>query len=103
MGDSSRMTLHRFFAAPEEVYELVRTTLDSSWSLPNEKGTRTCMRAASDNAPRDAHGRIMVCVHSDWCNWEPAASMLPQLLGSGMIEEIDEAKYLQELPQIPVQ
>jgi hypothetical protein len=29
--------------------------------------------------------------------------MLPQLLLSGAIEEIDAATYLQELPQIPVQ
>lgn len=95
------MTLHRFFAAPEEAYEMVRTTLDSSWSLPNEKGTHTCIRPASDNPPRDAHGRIMVCVHSDWCNWEPAASMLPQLILSGLVEEITEAEYRAAVQQEP--
>jgi len=97
------MNPHRFFAAQEDIYEMVRTTLDSAWSLPNDKGTYTCMRPVSDNPPRDSQGRVMVCVQSDWCQWEPAPEMLSQLLASGMIHEITEAVYLQELPQIPVQ
>jgi hypothetical protein len=97
------MNQHRFFAAPDEIYEMVRTALDSAWSLPNDKGTHTCMRPLSDDPPRDSQGRVIVSVQSDWCEWQPASEMLPQLLLSGAIEEIDAATYLQELPQIPVQ
>ena len=95
------MNPHRFFAAPEETYEMVRTGLNAAWGLPNDKGTHTCMRPASDNAPRDSQGRVIVAVQSDWCDWVPATEMLPQLLASGAIEEITEAEYLAALPQSP--
>ena len=95
------MNPHRFFSAPEETYEMVRTGLDSAWGLPNDKGTNTCMRPLSDNPPRDSQGRVIVAVQSDWCQWEPATEMLPQLLASGAIQEITEAAYLASLPESP--
>ena len=95
------MNRHRFFAATEDIYEMVRTSLDSAWSLPNDKGTKTCMRPLSDNPPRDSQGNVIVCVQSDWCEWEPATEMLPQLLASGAIQEITEAAYLAALQESP--
>lgn len=93
----------RFFRclAGDEVYEQIRETLDAAWGHPNAK-TVTCIDPASV-APRDTQSRIMLATHDGFCEYEAAAQMLPQLLDSGMIEEIDEATYLQELPQIPVQ
>lgn len=95
----------RFFRclAGDEVYEQIRATLDAAWGHPNaETKTVTCMDPAGV-APRDTQGRIMLGTSEAFCEYEAAAQMLPQLLDSGMIEEIDEAAYLQELPQIPVQ
>lgn len=89
--------------AGDEVYEQIRATLDAAWGHPNaETKTVTCMDPAGV-APRDTQGRIMLATSEAFCEYEAAAQMLPQLLDSGMIEEIDAATYLQELPQIPVQ
>jgi hypothetical protein len=45
----------------------------------------------------------MLATSEAFCEYEAAAQMLAAVLASGAIEEIDEATYLQELPQIPVQ
>jgi hypothetical protein len=34
-----------------------------------------------------------VGVLSEWCDWEPAATLLPQLLASGAVTEITAADY----------
>lgn len=95
----------RFFCclAGDEVYEQVRLALDFAWGHPNESTkTQTCIDEASV-APRDTQGRIMLAASDSFCDYEAAAQMLPALTASGAIEEIDEATYLQELPQMPVQ
>lgn len=89
--------------AGDEVYEQIRATLDAAWGHPNaDTKTVTCIDPANV-APRDTQGCIMLATSDSFCEYEAAAQMLPQLLDSGMIEEIDAATYLQELPQIPIQ
>lgn len=78
-------------------YEEVRTLLDSAWNLPNDRGTVTCMPPAAI-ALRDKNGRLMVPLKDMFCDWEPAASLLPQLLLSGDVTEITEADYVAALP-----
>jgi hypothetical protein len=87
------MIQHRYFAANEQTYEQVRTALDAAWGLPDSNGTTTCLRPAADNAPRDGFGRVVVGVLPEWCAWEPAATLMPQLLASGAVAEISEAEY----------
>ncbi len=74
------------------VYEQVRTTLNAAWNLPDGSGTDTCMRHEAD-ALRDGDGRIVVALKDFLCDWEPAASMLPQLIGSGAVSEITPEDY----------
>jgi hypothetical protein len=76
------------------VYEQVRTLLNEAWNLPNDMGTQTCIPPAS-TALKDAQGRIVLPLKDFFCEWDPASSMLPQLLGSGAVSEITEAEYLQ--------
>jgi hypothetical protein len=82
----------RFFAASAAVYEQARQTLDAAWGLPNQLGTVTCIDPA-EVAPRDAQGRILLAVPESFCQFTVAADLLPQLLASGVVEEIDEATY----------
>jgi hypothetical protein len=35
----------------------------------------------------------VVGVLPEWCEWEPAATLLPQLLASGAVTEITAADY----------
>lgn len=92
---------HRFFAADVQTYEYIRGVLDAAWGLPDSHGTITCLRPAADNAPRDNTGRVLCGVSPEWCEWEPAATLLPQLLASAAVAEIDEATYMAALPQTP--
>jgi len=81
-----------FRAATDVVYEQARAALDSAWGLPNDKGTATCIAPVA-MAPRDSAGRPMVAVSDEWCEWPPADTLLPQLLASGAVAEINEADY----------
>lgn len=91
----------RFFATSNEgLYEQTRLGLDAAWGLPNDRGTVTCINPAAV-APRDADGRILLAVADEWCEWEPAATMLPKLLVSNAVFEITQAEYRAALPQVP--
>ena len=92
----------RFFRSTPTVYEQVRATLDQAWSLPADNGTQTCIEP-EQTAPHDPDGRVLLAVNDEFCGYSVAEEMLPQLLASGAVEELDAATYLQESPQIPVQ
>jgi hypothetical protein len=88
--------------AGDESYEQIRAALDSVWDHPNaETKTVTCIDPAGV-APRDTQGRIMLATSEAFCEYAASEQMLASVLSSGVIEEIDAATYLQELPQIPV-
>lgn len=90
----------RFFRSNNDAgYENVRATLDAAWGLPNDTGTRTCIPPA-ESALRDQAGRIVLPLKEMFCEWEPAASMLPQLMASGAVEEITEAEYQSAVPSL---
>jgi hypothetical protein len=80
-----------FTAASDEVYEQARLALDAAWGLPNEVGTQTCILPVS--AAPHLGDRPMVAVADEWCGWPPADTLLPQLISSGAVEEIDAATY----------
>ena len=80
--------------AGDAVYEQVRLTLDAAWGHPNaETNSVTCFDPAAV-APRDALGRILLAVRNEFCTYTVASEMLPQLLSSGAVEEIDSVTYL---------
>ena len=91
----------RFFAVDSEPYESARLQLNAAWGLPDGKGTVTCIEPAS-TAWRAASGRVLLAVASEWCEWEPAAGMIPEMLSAGVAAEIDEATFRSLLPQFPV-
>lgn len=92
----------RFFCTTDEsLYESIRLQLDAAWGHPTPDGrTVTCFDPAAV-APRDAAGRLLLAVHDEFATWEPAATLLPQLLASGAVDEISEAEYKALMPQMP--
>lgn len=79
--------------AGDEAYEQVRLALDAAWGHPNaETKTVTCVDPASV-APRDSAGRIVLAVRQEFTEFQAASLMLPDLLASGAVEEIDAATY----------
>jgi hypothetical protein len=82
-----------FRTASDAVYEQARLTLDAAWGHPTADGmTITCIDPANV-APRDAQGRIVLAVNDEFTTYSVAVDLLPQLLASGMVEEIDAATY----------
>jgi hypothetical protein len=80
--------------ADAALYESIRLQLDAAWGHPTtDGGTLTCFDPAAV-APRDAAGRLLLAVNDEFITWEPAATLLPQLLASGAVVEIDAAAYL---------
>jgi hypothetical protein len=81
----------RFFRAEENAYELARATLDAAWGLPSH-GQLTCIEPAA-TAPRGSDSQVYLATWNTFCDYEAAAAMLQQLIGSGAATEITEAEY----------
>lgn len=84
-----------FRTADAALYESIRLQLDAAWNL-SAHGC-TCITPAAD-APRDAQGRIVLAVDEAFCEYPAAVDLLPQLLASGAVVEIDQAAYMAALP-----
>jgi hypothetical protein len=83
----------RYFAGQDDIgYETIRTTLDAAWGLPNDLGTDTCLPPANV-APRNQSGLITLALRDEFCEWQPASAMLPELLDVGVIAEISADEY----------
>ncbi len=79
-----------FFRITEDtVYEQVRLGLDAAWG---HSPPTTCVDPAAV-APRDADGNILLAVRAEFVAFDAVAALLPQLLASGVVEEITEAEY----------
>jgi hypothetical protein len=83
----------RFFRVTDDAeYERVRNTLDVAWGLPNDTGTETCILPAA-RALRDQSGAIVIPIRDEFLGWEPAASMLPELLATSALVAISESQF----------
>lgn len=90
----------RYFRSAAAVYEQARATLDAAWGLPNDTGTVTCIEPAQ-SAPRDAQGLVVLAVNDEFCTYSVAVDLLPQLLASGAVEEIDREAYMAAVSVAP--
>lgn len=83
----------------DAVYEQTRVALDVAWGHLHPA---TCIEPVA-TAPRDAAGRIVLAVNDEFCSFPAAAEVLPGLLASGAVEEIDDAAYFAALmpPRVP--
>lgn len=80
-----------FRTADADLYESIRLQLDAAWGHPNAD-TVTCIDPVAV-APRDAAGRVLLAVNDEFCTYEAVAAVLPSLIDSGAVEEIDAAAY----------
>ena len=84
----------RFFrTADAALYESIRLQLDAAWGHPTTDGrTVTCFDPVAV-APRDSSGRVLLAVNDEFCTYDAVAAVLPGLIASGAVEEIDAAAY----------
>jgi hypothetical protein len=86
----------RYFRSSAETYEAVRSGLDAAFGYPD--GVTETVWVPASVAPRDSQGRCLLAVRSESCERPQVASVLPQLLASGAVEEIDAETYMAALP-----
>lgn len=79
----------------DATYEQVRLGLDAAWGhVP----PTTCVDPATV-APRDTEGNILLAVRPEFVAFDAVAAILPELLASGVVQQISEAEYRASLPQ----
>ena len=74
------------------MYEAVRLELDTAWGHGPGTGTLTCYTPVAE-VPKNSNGTAVLALRSEFCEYPVARELLPQLLASGAVEEIDEAAY----------
>jgi hypothetical protein len=88
----------RYFYSTDAVYEQVRATLDAAWGFPNADTKTLTALGPSVSAPHDNKGRVYLVIAGEYCDYEPAATLLPGLLAVGSVVEITEADYIAAFP-----
>jgi hypothetical protein len=92
----------RYFRSTPAVYASICSQLDSAYGYPNaETKTERALPLAAD-LPTDAQGRVYLAISAEYCEYILPSEMLPQLLASGAVEEVDAATYAAVLPPMPV-
>jgi hypothetical protein len=91
----------RYFRSAPAVYASICAQLDAAYGYPNaETKTERTLPLASD-LPADAQGRVYLAVSVEYCEFILPSQMLPELLASGVVEEVDAAAYQAVLPPFP--
>lgn len=92
--------MRRYFRSTAAVYESIRSQLDAAWGYPNaETKTLTAIPPAAD-LPADPQGRVYLAISAEYCDYILPSQMLPELIASGAVEEIDAAAYAAVLPPV---
>lgn len=85
------MIAQKFFRSSPDVYEAVRLQLDAAFGYPD--GVTETVWEPVATAQRDTQGRCLLAVRAESCDRPQVAAVLPGLLASGAVEEIDAATY----------
>ena len=88
----------RYFRATAETCEYINAQLDSAYGFPNPETKTTRTLPPASTLPRDEQGRVYLAVKSRYCEYILPSQMLPNLIESGDIEEIDKQDYEAVLP-----
>lgn len=95
MGDHA---VRYFRAQSDAAYEAVRSALDAAYGYPNEATkTLTAIPPAAESQ-HDSAGRVYLTASDAECEYPAVSELLPQVVASGLVEEIDEAMYLSAFP-----
>lgn len=89
----------RYFRSTPDVYANICAQLDAAYGYPNTETKTERTLPLADTLPADSQGRIYLAISAEYCEYVLPSQMLPQLIASGAVEEIDEATYRASLPQ----
>jgi hypothetical protein len=90
----------RYFRSSPAVYVGICQQLDAAYGYPNaQTKTARALPIAAD-LPSDGQGRVYLAVSQEYCDYILPGEMLPELLGSGVVEEVTQAQYEELLPPV---
>lgn len=88
----------RYFRSTAVIYGNICAQLDAAYGYPNaETKTLRTLPLAGD-LPTDGQGRVYLAVDAAYCDFILPGEILPDLLESGAVEEVDAATYAALLP-----
>jgi len=90
----------RYFRATPAVYDSICAQLDAAYGYPNAETRTLRTLPLAETLPSDGQGRVYLAIDSEYCDFILPSEMLPQLLASGAVEEVDAATYQAVLPQV---
>lgn len=88
----------RYFRSTPAVYSAVCSQLDAAYGYPNASTKTERALPLPSELLTDLAGRVLLEVSQEQCDYILPSQMLPDLLASGAVEEIDEATYLAAIP-----
>lgn len=90
----------RYFRSTPAVYASIGSQLDAAYGYPNaETKTERTLPLVAD-LPADGQGRVYLAISAEYCDYILPGQILPQLLASGAVEEVDAATYAALLPKV---
>jgi hypothetical protein len=90
----------RYFRSTPAVYADICSQLDAAYGYPNEATKTLRALPLTETLPTDEQGRVYLAIQSEYCEYVLPSEMLPQLLASGAVEEVNEAAYRALLPPL---
>lgn len=91
----------RYFRAAKEIYSVVCSTLDTAYGYPNHATKTYQALPLASELPSDSAGRVYLAVNNEYCGYVLPSQMLPSLIASGSIEEIDANAYMAVAQVVP--
>lgn len=88
----------RYFRSTPAVYADICTQLDAAYGYPNAETKTERTLPLSLSLPMDNQGRVYLAISAAYCEHNLPAELLPQLIASGLVEEITAAEYAAVLP-----
>ena len=90
----------RYFRSTDELLSQVTAQLDAAYEYPNaETKTNTALPHPSE-CPHDSEGRVYVAVDDAYCDFILPSQMIPQLIASGLVEEVEESVFMAATPPV---
>ena len=91
----------RYFRSSPAAYSAICAQLDAAYGYPNpETKTERTLPLVAD-LPADNQGRVYLAISDEYCGYNLPSEMLPQLIASGVVEELTESQYQAVLPPDP--
>ncbi len=91
----------RHFRSTPAVYADICAQLDAAYGYPNPETKTERTLPLSSSLPTDESGHVYLAISAEYCEYVLPSQLLPELLASGAVEEIDAETYQASLPTLP--